>query len=90
MLVVPRDLEILGSGREGSFAAGIATVVGIIDSGMLELDVRGVPYSQLAFTRQSMLCKVSSQPTRVFLFDARFSRYSDSRLVQLLYELHAE
>jgi len=32
------ELTFLGSGRDDSFAAGIATVVGIIDSGMTELD----------------------------------------------------
>jgi putative ABC transport system permease protein len=32
------ELTLLGSGRDGSFAAGIATVVGIIDSGMPDLD----------------------------------------------------
>jgi putative ABC transport system permease protein len=32
------EVTLLGSGRDGSFAAGIATVVGIIDSGMSELD----------------------------------------------------
>ncbi|RLQ21011.1 FtsX-like permease family protein [Seongchinamella sediminis] len=32
------EITLLGSGRDDSFAAGIATVVGIIDSGMTELD----------------------------------------------------
>lgn len=32
------EITFLGSGRDDSFAAGIATVVGIIDSGMTELD----------------------------------------------------
>ncbi|MFO7552592.1 MAG: FtsX-like permease family protein [Haliea sp.] len=37
--VAPGDeITILGSGRDGSFAAAIATVVGIVDSGIPELD----------------------------------------------------
>ncbi|MEH6569245.1 MAG: FtsX-like permease family protein [Halioglobus sp.] len=32
------EVTLLGSGRDGSFAAGVATVVGIINSGMSELD----------------------------------------------------
>jgi ABC-type lipoprotein release transport system permease subunit len=33
-----QEVTFLGSGRDGSFAAGIATVVGIIDSGISEVD----------------------------------------------------
>jgi putative ABC transport system permease protein len=37
--VAPGDeLTFLGSGRDGSFAAGVATVVGIVHSGMAEVD----------------------------------------------------
>lgn len=37
--VVPGDeLTILGSGRDGSFAAAVATVVGIFDSGVTDMD----------------------------------------------------
>jgi ABC-type lipoprotein release transport system permease subunit len=32
------ELTILGSGRDGSFAAAVATVVGIFDSGVIDLD----------------------------------------------------
>ena len=32
------ELTLLGSGRDGSFAAGVVTVKGIFDSGMTELD----------------------------------------------------
>ncbi len=32
------EITFLGSGRDDSFAAGIATVIGIIDSGMIDLD----------------------------------------------------
>jgi ABC-type lipoprotein release transport system permease subunit len=32
------ELTFLGSGRDGSFSAGVATVVGILDSGMDEID----------------------------------------------------
>jgi ABC-type lipoprotein release transport system permease subunit len=32
------ELTLVGSGRDGSFAANVATVVGIIDSGMPDLD----------------------------------------------------
>lgn len=32
------ELTILGSGRDGSFAAAVATVVGIFDSGVIDMD----------------------------------------------------
>ncbi|MDH3440244.1 MAG: ABC transporter permease [Gammaproteobacteria bacterium] len=32
------ELTILGSGRDGSFAAAVATVVGIFDSGVIDID----------------------------------------------------
>ena len=32
------ELTLLGSGMDGSFAAGVVTVVGIFDSGMVEID----------------------------------------------------
>jgi len=32
------ELTLLGSGLDGSFAAGVATIVGVFDSGMAELD----------------------------------------------------
>ena len=32
------DLTLLGSGRDGSFAAGVVTVVGIFESGVIDLD----------------------------------------------------
>jgi putative ABC transport system permease protein len=55
------EVTLLGSGWDGSFAAGIATVVGIIDSGMSELDrsIAQVPlgYFQSVF---SMDTKVHS------------------------------
>ncbi len=48
------ELTFLGSGRDASFAAGIATVVGILDSGMSEMDrtVAQIPlgYFQSIFT----------------------------------------
>ena len=48
------EITFIGSGRDGSFAAGIATVVGIIDSGLPDLDraVAQVPlgYFQDAFS----------------------------------------
>jgi putative ABC transport system permease protein len=37
-LALGDELTFIGSGRDGSFAAGIATVVGIIDSGLPEVD----------------------------------------------------
>ncbi|NCF17445.1 MAG: FtsX-like permease family protein [Haliea sp.] len=41
------ELTFLGSGRDGSFSAGVATVVGILESGMDEIDrsVAQVPLS---------------------------------------------
>lgn len=48
------ELTFIGSGRDGSFAAGIAAVVGIIDSGMSEMDrtIAQIPleYFQSIFT----------------------------------------
>lgn len=39
LMVEPGDeLTLIGSGRDGSFAAAVATVVGIIDSGVPDLD----------------------------------------------------
>jgi ABC-type lipoprotein release transport system permease subunit len=32
------ELTLLGSGRDGSFAAGVVTIVGIFDSGMADID----------------------------------------------------
>lgn len=56
------EITFLGSGREGSFAAGIATVVGIIDSGMSELDrsIAQVPlgYFQAAFDMQDHVHRI--------------------------------
>lgn len=37
-VAVGDELTFLGSGRDGSFAAGVATVIGIIDSGLEEVD----------------------------------------------------
>lgn len=42
------ELTILGSGRDGSFAAAIVNIVGIFDSGMVELD-RSFAEMPLAF-----------------------------------------
>ena len=51
------ELTFLGSGRDDSFAAGVATVVGIINSGMTELDrsVAEIPlgYFQAIFAMES-------------------------------------
>lgn len=48
------ELTFLGSGRDASFAAGIATVVGILDSGMSQMDrtIAQIPlgYFQSIFT----------------------------------------
>lgn len=50
------ELTLLGSGRDGSFAAGVVTVKGIFDSGMAELDrsMAQVPlgYFQSLFSMQ--------------------------------------
>lgn len=42
------EVTLLGSGRDGSFAAAIATVVGIFDSGVPDMD-RGIAEIPLAF-----------------------------------------
>lgn len=51
------ELTFLGSGRDDSFAAGVATVVGIINSGMTDLDrsVAEIPlgYFQAVFAMES-------------------------------------
>ena len=51
------ELTFLGSGRDGSFAAGVVTVVGIFDSGSLEMDrsMAELPlgYFQDAFAMQN-------------------------------------
>jgi ABC-type lipoprotein release transport system permease subunit len=56
------EITFLGSGREGSFAAGIATVTGIIDSGMTELDrsIAQIPlgYFQAAFEMEDHVHRV--------------------------------
>ncbi|TXS94213.1 ABC transporter permease [Parahaliea maris] len=50
--VAPGDeVTLLGSGYDGSVAAGVATVVGIIDSGLAEVD-RGVAQAPLAWFQQ--------------------------------------
>lgn len=50
------EITFMGSGRDGSFAAGIATVVGILDSGMPDVDrsVAQLPlgYFDSVFTMQ--------------------------------------
>lgn len=46
------ELTFIGSGRDGSFAAGIAEVVGIIDSGVTELD-RAIAQIPLGFFQDS-------------------------------------
>ena len=51
------EVTFLGSGRDDSFAAGVATVVGIINSGMTDLDrsVAEIPlgYFQSVFAMDS-------------------------------------
>ncbi|MEH6548941.1 MAG: FtsX-like permease family protein [Pseudomonadales bacterium] len=47
-LTVGDELTLLGSGRDGSFAAGIVTVVGILESGLSELD-RSIAQIPLAY-----------------------------------------
>ena len=53
------EVTLLGAGRDGSFAAGVATVVGIINSGMSELDrsVAQVPlgYFQSVFSMNNQV-----------------------------------
>jgi ABC-type lipoprotein release transport system permease subunit len=56
------DITFLGSGRDGSFAAGIVTVVGIIDSGVSELDrmIAEIPlaYFQVAFAMDDAVHRI--------------------------------
>ncbi|KZX57019.1 lipoprotein ABC transporter permease [Halioglobus sp. HI00S01] len=46
------ELTFLGSGRDGSFAAGLATVVGIVHTGMDEID-RGIAHVPLAWFQET-------------------------------------
>nr|WP_241262992.1 FtsX-like permease family protein [Parahaliea mediterranea] len=46
------ELTFLGSGRDGGIAAGVATVVGIVDSGIAEVD-RGVAQIPLGYFQQT-------------------------------------
>ena len=46
------ELTFLGSGRDGSFAAAIATVVGIVDTGITDLD-RGVAQVPLGWFQET-------------------------------------
>lgn len=56
------EITFLGSGRDGSFAAGIVTVVGIIDSGVSELDrmIAEIPlaYFQSAFAMDDAVHRI--------------------------------
>lgn len=56
-VTVGDELTLLGSGHDGSFAAGVVTVKGVFDSGMAELDrsMAQVPlgYFQSLFTMQA-------------------------------------
>lgn len=58
-LALGDELTFIGSGRDGSFAAGIATVVGIIDSGLPEVDrsIAQIPlaYFDSAFTMEGQV-----------------------------------
>ncbi len=56
--VVPGDeVTLLGSGRDGSFAAGVATIVGVFNSGVADIDrnIAEIPlgYFQDTFTMRS-------------------------------------
>jgi ABC-type lipoprotein release transport system permease subunit len=46
------EITLLGSGRDGSFAAGVVIVTGIFDSGMAELD-RGLAQVPLAYLQET-------------------------------------
>ena len=46
------EITLLGSGRDGSFAAGVVTVAGIFDSGMPDLD-RGLAEVPLAYFQET-------------------------------------
>jgi ABC-type lipoprotein release transport system permease subunit len=48
------ELTLLGSGRDGSFAAAVATIVGIYDSGMPDLD-RSFAEVPLAFFQETFV-----------------------------------
>ena len=47
-VTVGDEITLLGSGRDGSFAAGIVTVVGLLDSGLSDLD-RSIAQVPLAY-----------------------------------------
>ncbi|MEM1112969.1 MAG: FtsX-like permease family protein [Pseudomonadota bacterium] len=56
------EITLLGSGRDGSFAAGIATVVGLIDTGLVDLDraIAALPlgYFQSIFSMEGAVHKI--------------------------------
>lgn len=66
---VGEEITLLGSGRDGSFAAGIATVVGIIDSGMSDLDrsIAQVPlgYFQEVFSMEEQVHAIVANVQRL-------------------------
>lgn len=66
---VGAEITLLGSGRDGSFAAGVATVVGIIDSGMSELDrsIAQVPlgYFQSVFSMDGQVHSIVANVQRL-------------------------
>ncbi|MEH6583983.1 MAG: FtsX-like permease family protein [Halioglobus sp.] len=66
---VGEEITLLGSGRDGSFAAGIATVVGIIDSGMSDLDrsIAQVPlgYFQDVFSMEQQVHSIVANVQRL-------------------------
>jgi len=86
------ELTFLGSGRDGSFAAGVATVVGIVDTGLDELD-RAVAQLPLALFQQvfsmgdhghSVVVRVAhldDVPSAVQLIE---SSLADSKALQVL------
>ena len=75
------EVTFIGSGREGSFAAGIATVVGIIHSGLGDLDrsIAQIPlgYFQSVFSMEDQVHSIVVDVDTLDAVDAAKSRLID-------------
>lgn len=75
------EITLLGSGRDGSFAAGIATIVGIFDTGVPDLDrsIAEIPlaYFQDVFTMDGAAHEIVITTTDLALVDDVVRRVSE-------------
>jgi ABC-type lipoprotein release transport system permease subunit len=64
-VAVGDELTLLGSGRDGSFAAAVATIVGTFDSGMPDLD-RGLAEVPIAFFQDTFAMGTAGHSVVIF------------------------